>query len=543
MPIKNINSTFFIPQIFSFINDKVKLKILQRNKYYQNLIGVSIINYKILSERSVEYRSDGKVKEYSLYNDQLIFEGEYLNGKRNGKGKEYDLAGELIFEGEYLNGKRNGHGREYNDYDLYAFDGEFKNGKKWNGSGCDRYGNIINEFKEGKGFIKEIYSSEDYFKVMFEGEYVNGERNGKGTEMNDYGTKIFDGEYKNGKQWNGKGYDGEGNVAIELKNGMGDLKIYLEGHVLRAEGKYLNGETNGKFKMYTDQIVTFDGEYLCGKKHGSIKEYDNKGLIQFDGIYINGHKRSGKSYIKGKLEYEGEYLFDKKFNGKGYDENSNVIYELKNGTGKVKEYDEYEKLKFEGEYLNGKRNGHGKEYDHDEHLVFEGEYLNGKKWKGKFKRYDFNGPVIYECEYLGNTRKEYRLGKLIFEGEYLNEKKWNGKGYDKNGQVIYEIKDGKGTIKEYFDLNILRYEGEYSNGLRNGKGKEYNFRGDKVIFEGEFLNGKKWNGKATDLDNEDGFEGEIVNGRRWNGKGKEIALWETEIEFDGEYINGVKKPK
>ena len=161
---------------------------------------------------------------------------------------------------------------------------------------------------------------------MFEGEYVNGERNGKGTEMNDYGTKIFDGEYKNGKQWNGKGYDGEGNVAIELKNGMGDLKIYLEGHVLRAEGKYLNGETNGKFKMYTDQIVTFDGEYLCGKKHGSIKEYDNKGLIQFDGIYINGHKRSGKSNIKGKLEYEGEYLFDKKFNGKGYDENSNVIY-------------------------------------------------------------------------------------------------------------------------------------------------------------------------------------------------------------------------
>ena len=68
-------------------------------------------------------------------------------------------------------------------------------------------------------------------------------------------------------------------------------------------------------------------------------------------------------------------------------------------------------------------------------------------------------------------------------------------------------------------------------------------RGDKIIFEGEFLNGKKWNGKETDLDNEDGFEGEIVNGRRWNGKGKEIALWASEIEFDGEYINGVKKSK
>ena len=31
----------------------------------------------------------------------------------------------------------------------------------------------------------------------------------------------------------------------------------------------------------------------------------------------------------------------KKWNGKGYDENGNVIYELINGNGKVKEYNEY----------------------------------------------------------------------------------------------------------------------------------------------------------------------------------------------------------
>ena len=35
---------------------------------------------------------------------KLYFEGEYLNGTRNGKGKEYDYNGKLIFEGEYLNG-------------------------------------------------------------------------------------------------------------------------------------------------------------------------------------------------------------------------------------------------------------------------------------------------------------------------------------------------------------------------------------------------------------------------------------------------------
>ena len=61
----------------------------------------------------------------------MIFEGEYLNGKRNDKGKEYYLGGfegDAFFEGEYKNGKRNGKGREN------QFEGEYINGKKWNGT-------------------------------------------------------------------------------------------------------------------------------------------------------------------------------------------------------------------------------------------------------------------------------------------------------------------------------------------------------------------------------------------------------------------------
>ena len=63
--------------------------------------------------------------------------------------------------------------------------------------------------------------------------------------------------------------------------------------------------------------MKFEGEYLNGKRNGKGKEYD----------------------IYGKLEYEGEYLYERKWKGKGYDENNNIIYELKNGNGKVKEYD------------------------------------------------------------------------------------------------------------------------------------------------------------------------------------------------------------
>ena len=129
----------------------------------------------------------------------------------------------------------------------------------------------------------------------------------------------------------------------------------------------------------------------------------------------------------GTLRFEGEYLKGKKWNGKGYDCNGNEDYEIKNGKGKIKEYN----------WFNG-------------NIIFEGDYLNGEKIKGK--------------EY--NDKNE-----LIFEGEYLDGKKWKGK------------------IKEY-RYGYLMYDGEISKGVWNGKGKEYNEDG-KLICEGEYLNGKK----------------------------------------------------
>ena len=79
------------------------------------------------------------------------------------------------------------------------------------------------------------------------------------------------------------------------------------------------------------------------------------------------------------MEFEGEFRYDKKWNGKGYDENGKIIYELINGNGKSKEYNEYSgKLIFEGEYLNGQRNGKGKKYEYNK-LQFEGENLSGEK--------------------------------------------------------------------------------------------------------------------------------------------------------------------
>ena len=114
-------------------------------------------------------------------------------------------------------------------------------------------------------------------------------------------------------------------------------------------------------------------------------------------------------------------------------------YIINEDNNKAKEYSCYNHiLIYEGEYSKKKRNGKGKEYD-DDGLVYEGEYLNGKR-NGKGKEYEFHN-------------------FLKFEGEYFNGKKWNGYIYDKKDKDIkYELKEGKGFIKEYNSNSNLIFE-------------------------------------------------------------------------------------
>ena len=82
---------------------------------------------------------------------KLIFEGEYINGEKNGKAKEYNWKGILIFEGEYLNGERNGKGKEYYENGKISFEGEYLNGENWNGKLYDPENISIYEIKNGQG--------------------------------------------------------------------------------------------------------------------------------------------------------------------------------------------------------------------------------------------------------------------------------------------------------------------------------------------------------------------------------------------------------
>ena len=66
-----------------------------------------------------------------LFNEQgnLCYEGEVIDGKRDGYGTEYDYEGDIIYIGEWKDNLRNGHGTERCG-GRTVFNGEYKNGAR-----------------------------------------------------------------------------------------------------------------------------------------------------------------------------------------------------------------------------------------------------------------------------------------------------------------------------------------------------------------------------------------------------------------------------
>ena len=67
---KNVKSTYFFGIIFSYIDEKKKLKLVKYNKYLQKIINISIINYMHFKIKYIIYDSNRKGKEYD-YNEHF----------------------------------------------------------------------------------------------------------------------------------------------------------------------------------------------------------------------------------------------------------------------------------------------------------------------------------------------------------------------------------------------------------------------------------------------------------------------------------------
>ncbi|MDD4576672.1 MAG: hypothetical protein PHI36_09615, partial [Bacteroidales bacterium] len=132
-------------------------------------------------------------------------------------------------------------------------------------------------------------------------------------------------------------------------------------------------------------------------------------------------------------------------------------------------------------------------YDSQGNLVYVGQWDKGL-YVGNGRLSNMDG-TFYEGSFLdGKFHGEGNLfdkeGYLFYSGAFeKGEKNGIGRFFYKDGATYYgEIRNGvlkgKGT---YNDTKGGRYEGEFSNNLKNGKGKLFEIR-NLLYYEGDFLN-------------------------------------------------------
>lgn len=326
--------------------DYKKQKFTQSNNYKKNILKGEMNKMTGYGKRT--------------YEDGTVYEGEYVNGLRNGKGRIEYPNGDVqegewkddkpngygkatfskgtIYEGEFKNWKRNGHGKMiFSSGDIY--EGEWKDDLK-NGHGIITYsdgfvyeGEFINDMPVPLGTAVLKFPN----GKKYEGECKNGVPSGKGTMIYPNGM-IYEGEFIDGKR--------EGSCTIKLPNG----RVF--------EGNNVDGKPNGYGVLIISNREKYEGYWQDGKKSGQGKYVYPEGSV-YEGEFTND-ARNGKGkmlYSDGRV-YNGEWK-DNLFDGVG-------TLTLPDGR------------KYEGEWKNDLPNGLGKM-----------TLPNGKKYEGTWKDGDF----------------------------------------------------------------------------------------------------------------------------------------------------------
>ena len=329
------------------------------------------ILYKIYEGSFLNGKFHGDGIKYFQYSESKEYKGQFNNGQYNGKGTKYKMNGDEEYKGifkngnldsgfqntletkqyvgEINNGVKEGKGKKYIDNKL-RFEGLFKNNKFIQGI---VYNINNNKFLDGKNSDDNKKEGKFFMEDnIFEGTFEDF------TNISDYIIDftnnceiIYEGEYKNGMKC-GKGIEYltgyEGEFLHSLYHGKGKKN--------NIEGEYKNGKKTGYWKE-----GNFEGEYKDGLRNGEGKENS------WTGYYVNNYLNG----IRKKDYHIKNYYFGEEVNIINLRIENNSIY-----FNDIKEY--------EGYLVNGIKEGNGIEFYKNKNKRYEGEFKNGKhQGKGK----------------------------------------------------------------------------------------------------------------------------------------------------------------
>lgn len=236
---------------------------------------------------------NGKVVVY--YDDKKTtpsYEGYLKDGLLQGGGKQYDTNGVLTYDGEFIDGKRNGFGEEYENGEL-VYRGEFAynayegKGEQYSEGRLMCSGTYVNGKLDGN----DCYLYYPNGRISYRGAFSAGEQVGQGIAYAESGIQSYEGEFQRGK-WQGKGtaYDEKGEPCYvgEFKNNQydGDGILYLGD--FRMEGSFVQGKQSGDVTIQRGGTVYYEGGAVDGKPHGQGTVYNNLGNVLYSGTLRNG---------------------------------------------------------------------------------------------------------------------------------------------------------------------------------------------------------------------------------------------------------------
>ena len=540
--------------------------------------------YKIKNNNKIYsyYYSNGKViNKYVELNNEILYEGEYNNNLKQGKGKEYNKNGKILFVGEFMNGYRY-KGKEFNENGKLIFNGQYMKGIPFNGIRKIFNGNLLEfdgEIQNGLKLKGKEYDQDE--KLIFEGEYKNGEKY-KGRQQ--YTPElIFEGEFKDGTLYKGKDFDKQNKLRFEgeYKNGKRYAgKEYNESGELIFEGQYkldknlniiIKEKKNKKPTLKQNKIdFIFEGEYKNGYKwNGKIIELKSNYLKKYENKFKNGLSFSDLYYFFNNFNMYLDFIKIEKFDLK---KDLNIIQKPSKDNRKLKNNNKFkdtqnfqnsmiisqsriinqEEIKIHNNNSYEKIEIGNAEYNKDTETKY---YLNNKlKYEKKiidpnkylYIEYDGNGQIIFEGEYLNKQKykgKEYNIyGDIIFEGQYKYDERFNGVGYNNFSQFKYVNGKIEGNIAVYDFSKHELFEGEYKNGEKyNGILKTYFDSTDFILKRVIHIKDGQINGKGKEYykNNKLKYIGEFKNGE-FNGKGTLYYEYFGYINYIGDFKNGRK---
>lgn len=480
------------------------------NQFFHNGRPHYTITYKKdLLIKSVSYSEDSKILgsygradgtfacKYFYSTGELLSEGNYVKGKREGHWKFYSRFGKLTSEADYLGGMVEGTLTRYHPSGAIREKATYK-GDELNGYLVSYH---PNGQLEQEGWFQSDKRQQQWLTYRADGTleydyyYLNGELLGETTDYaidgkphfiaihdpeigiksirpfsekgevplkkkQDGWKTIFEDQFENGGP--------REQLAVGCGKYNGEVTRWYPDGTKMSVTRYKDGEREGLFEYWEmDGTRSLTGSYVGGSRTGRWRQHHENGKLYSEGVYVegerdstwtyyygNGNKSSESRFVNGKRHGvsryfgpEGSALLEKKF-----DEGDMTHFRLLsatgtpgewirfNGTGKVEARYPDGVMAWMEEFKDGTRHGHQVIY-YPNGKVFSDVAFEYDNYSGPLSAYYPNGQIMERAtnvsdERQGLTEQFREDGKpFLREMHHLGIRQGESATYDEKGNV------------------------------------------------------------------------------------------------------------